>query len=323
MTGMDLLKVLDVDGSGTIDTVVLSRSLKQFDEAVFTEEIVNDLIDAMGEANEGRIDIQAFVELIDRPLLAEVDSEMDSFVDDDKNLKGRTPKAAPELAAATAHASALESYMDGFVSEIQGFKDVVDLDSLDQITSDSFVGGVEGLARMKKELTQKARSYMLEAQRKHISPLWDEFDTDGNRVLDPSECQTLVASYLRTLVAKSSDMVLETIKLSFWLSTVIFERRVTDEEARDKMRAHAERQIRVLHAKLAPVVKEMMEKMASEDPAALSDELLQALDLNHDGKVTREEFEQHFLEAMQKLLGPEALMEKVHRKNSASARGVA
>eukprot|EP00933_Yihiella_yeosuensis_P021057 TRINITY_DN16757_c0_g1_i1.p1 TRINITY_DN16757_c0_g1~~TRINITY_DN16757_c0_g1_i1.p1 ORF type:complete len:272 (+),score=67.26 TRINITY_DN16757_c0_g1_i1:66-818(+) len=63
LSGMQLLKCLDADGSGTIDKVVLSRSLQLFDEKIFTDECLADLFGTV--APEGEVivikDLEALV----------------------------------------------------------------------------------------------------------------------------------------------------------------------------------------------------------------------------------------------------------------------
>merc|ERR1712232_895286 len=101
------------------------------------------------------------------------------------------------------------------------------------------------------------------------------------------------------MVQNCEDTVRSTIQLGVELSVVLFEKQCGDPSAREQMRAKASHQVDALTAKVAPLVKEMMEKMETEDPGAIAGELLATMALDRDGRVSRNEFESHFLEGMQ------------------------
>jgi len=52
LAGMDVQTVFNIDGTGTIDEVVLTRSLKAFDSTVFTDENIEELIQ-IGRPDDG------------------------------------------------------------------------------------------------------------------------------------------------------------------------------------------------------------------------------------------------------------------------------
>lgn len=60
LAGMDLLRVLDLDGNGLIDPIVLMRSLSAFDNGVFTNDVLDQTALAMKSMsnNEGLVSIR-------------------------------------------------------------------------------------------------------------------------------------------------------------------------------------------------------------------------------------------------------------------------
>mmetsp|Transcript_60033 Transcript_60033/g.128833 ORF Transcript_60033/g.128833 Transcript_60033/m.128833 type:complete len:530 (-) Transcript_60033:204-1793(-) len=284
LLGMNIVRILDVDGSGTIDAAVLANSLKQFDSTVFSDESMRDLLGMCGEIQDGRVLIQDFAAAIGAP------SQM------------------------TRTAKSLRAYMDGLVCNVESFREVLNEDSFLRTAG----GTSKDLSVVKADLKKKAKEHMLQAQRRHIRPLWDAFDKDRDGVLSPDECKRLVGAYLHEMVHRCGDIVQGTIKLGVELSVVLFEKQCDNLKAREHMRAKAKAQVDALTTKVAPLIKEMMERMEKEDPGEIAAELLETLDMNKDGKVTRDEFESHFLEGMQLVLGPEALMDKLHKHNSIS-----
>merc|ERR1719161_685068 len=99
------------------------------------------------------------------------------------------------------------------------------------------------------------------------------------------------------MARKASDIIRGSIELGIELSLIISEKTVTDEAAREQMRKHARLQVEAIHANVAPLVQQMLDKMADEDPHTIASELLGTLDFDRNGKVTRDEFEQRFVES--------------------------
>lgn len=60
LAGMNMTRALDVEGSGTIDAEVLLRSLKQFDEDIFTQDRTERLLEGLQGGPEGKIRIKEF-----------------------------------------------------------------------------------------------------------------------------------------------------------------------------------------------------------------------------------------------------------------------
>merc|ERR1711904_119120 len=95
---------------------------------------------------------------------------------------------------------ALEAYTDSLVADIRGFRDVVKPEALVEAAGNS----VEDIQSLRLDLKAKAKQFVLDAQRRSIAPLWDEFDSNRNGVLDSAECSALVASYLKTMAGKAT-----------------------------------------------------------------------------------------------------------------------
>lgn len=307
LQGMDICKVLNLDSTGIIHQVVLARSLHIFDQAIFTPTVCQELVDILAsmcpDRTDGRVPLQTFVDLLGHP---EVERMLKKQVAADERRYGRKPSRTGE------YEGALEAYSDSLVCDIRGFKEVVNTEALANAAGTS----PQEIEQLRATLRMKAKEYVIDAQRRHICPLWELFDKDGNGVLDPKECTNLVAAYLRTMSHKASEVIRGSIELGIELSIIVTEKTVKDEVVRQKMRDHAKLQVEAIHANVAPMVEQMMAKMAQEDAAQIAGELLASLDLNKDGKVTRNEFEIRFVDSMQYVLGPEGLMDKLQKVNS-------
>lgn len=299
LAGLNVRWALDVEGKGTIDPTVLARSLKRFDSTVFDDDIVEKLLVELRGGNIGEgapVQVNLIADLV---ASAPVPTPRSS------------PRAplVPRSPACSRHAAVLEDYMDGLVCDLDDFKAAVHPEDIAAAAGDS----PEELEALKKQLAEKAKQFMLDTQRKNTSPLWDAFDRDQDGALSLSECSQLVKAYLKAFGPKAGEAVRGAIELGVELSAVLFEKRVSDSIARRKFREQAARQVEAVHAKVAPLVRETLQRIAAEDPEVIASELLADLDANHDGKVTREEFEERFHEAMQQVLGPERLMDKLQR----------
>jgi|EP00927_Polykrikos_kofoidii_P073155 Ca2+-binding EF-hand superfamily protein len=333
LSGLNLLWAFDLEGQGTIDAVVIARSLKRFDSKVFTDESVAALLDVLGAKPSSQdsdepalVKIQQFADLVTEttesikrhPTLSD-DAIRRSEMTKSPSLRtssGGTPRTplVPRSPSCSRHAAVLDDYMDGLICDIDDFREAVHPEMIAAATGDS----PEELLALKHELTCKAKEFMLEAQRKNIRPVWEAFDRDHDNKLSKDDCSKLVAAYLKALGPKSAEVLRSAIELGLELTVVMFEKRVEDPVARQQMREQAKKQVDAVHAKVAPLVKETLAKMAKEDPKEIASELLEDLHANQDGTVTREDFELRFVEAMQQVLGPERLMDKLHRGRSSA-----
>jgi len=295
------LKRLDSEGNGNIQRSVLARLFKDI-SGRDTDAELDTVLKSSNVCVSGTdaINIEDFLDYL--------------FGLDSASQKKKAARMRTALKVCEESISSLDRYMDGLVVDVKGFQDVVSPQAIVKASGDS----PQELEKLKAELKQKAKDYVLEAQRKHIRPLWAEFDKDGNGVLDPSECRELVAAYLKSLVPKSDEIVKGTIDIGIELSVAILEKKIKDPKVLEQVRAHSRKQADAICKQVAPRVKEMLTKTAADDPGPIADELLESLDLNHDGQVTRNEFEERFAEAMHHVLGPERLMEKCQKVNAVS-----
>jgi len=218
----------------------------------------------------------------------------------------RTPTMAEEMN------ESVNAYTDSLVCDIKGFNDIVKPEDLVAAAGTS----PEEISELRAQLKAHAKQYVIDAQRRNICPLWYQFDTQGNGVLDTQTCIPLVAAYLHAMARKASEIIRGSIELGIELSLIISEKTVKDDATRQQMRTHARLQVEAIHANVAPLVQQMLDTMADEDPHTIAGELLATIDLNSNGQVTRDEFEQRFVESMQYVLGPEGLMDKLAARNS-------
>lgn len=298
-----------------IHQVVLARTLHIFDQSIFTQPVVQDILDALVALNpdrsDGRVPLQSLVEHLSQiSALPSARSAALSTRSSRSRTGSRTPSKTDE------YNQCVEEYTDSLVCDIRGFHEVVKPEAL----VDAAGSSPEEIAELRAQLKAHAKQYVIDAQRRIICPLWDEFDRDGAGVLEPCECTGLVAAYLHAMARKSSEIIRGSIELGVELSLIISLKAVKDEETRQQMRAHARLQVEAIHANVAPLVQQLLDKMASEDPHTIAGELLSSLFFNKDGRVTRDVFEERFVESMQYVLGPEGLMDKLQQKNSLRVR---
>jgi len=309
LDGMDIHAMLDLNGDGLIHQVVLARSLHIFDQSIFTQPVVQEILDSLVSAVpdrvDGRVPLQALVDHLAAPSTA-------------RSLPGSIPGSIPSASGsrtptiAEAVSNSVDAYTDSLVCDIRGFNEVVNPEAMVEAAGTS----PEEIAQLRAQLKAHAKQYVIDEQRRNICPLWNEFDKDGNGVLDPKECTALVAAYLHSMARKASSIIRGSIELGIELSLIISEKTVKDEDTRQQMKTHARLQVEAIHANVAPLVQQMLDTMASEDPHTIAGELLATIDLDRNGRVTRDEFETRFVESMQYVLGPEGLMDKLAERNA-------
>jgi hypothetical protein len=302
LDGMDVYGLLDLQGDGFIHQVVLARTLHIFDQAVFSQAAVQEIIDILAtvvpDRTDGRVPLQAYIDFLAGRLAPP------SKVSSARSVPSDPPQA--EFLG-----NSVDAYTDSLVADIRGFHEVVKPEALVEAAGTS----AEEMDALRAQLKAAARQYVIDAQRRNICPLWDQFDRDGNGVLDPAECTALVAAYLHSMAAKASEIIRGSIELGIELSLIISLKDLKDEDTRQQMKSHAMLQVEAIHANVAPLVQKLLDKMAVEDPHTIAGELLASLDYDNDGMVTRGEFETRFVESMQYVLGPEGLMDKLQAKN--------
>lgn len=293
-----MCKVFDVEGRGLISAAVLERSLRKFDSEVFNEETLQELLGAVPrgpeEQAEEAVNVQAFADFVSAP-----------------GPKRQRPRSA-EVRSASLHA-----YMDGLQFDVGSFRQA--LDSVPSAASADPALDEEGssdLELVKEDLKKKAKDYVLDVQRRNVLPLWEAFDAGRKGVLQLTDCERLVGAYLGELVPRSDEMVRATVELGIELSVLLFERRNADPAARENMRTQAKLQADALVGKVAPLVREMLERMEREDPRVLAVDLMECLGSDDRGSVSREAFEAHFVEAMRHVLAPERMVERLQKLTS-------
>lgn len=300
LDGMDIYNMLDLQGDGFIHQVVLARTLHIFDQSVFSQLAVQEIIDVLAtvvpDREDGRVPLAAFVDHLAGRL----------------KLPSRASSARSEMTPrADFLGNSVDAYGDFLVADIRGFHEVVNPEAMVEAAGTS----QHEIDALRAQLKAHARQYVIEAQRRQICPLWDQFDREGRGVLHPSACTPLVAAYLHAMAQKASEIIRGSIELGIELSLIISLKDVRSEETRQQMKAHAQLQVEAIHANVAPLVQQLLDKMALEDPHTIAGELLASLDFDGNGKVTRDEFETRFVESMQYVLGPEGLMDKLQAKN--------
>lgn len=336
---MDFCKMMDTKGDGLIHSVVLARTLHIFDQNVFTTPVVQEILDSLARdvpvRADGKIPLQSFKYHLEQTTRLSTARSMESgqgvrlstarsiesgqgsvgqgsfrsAKSMDQGSVGQSGERTPTMAE--EFGNSIDAYTDSLVCDIRGFNEVVKPEALVDAAGTS----PEEIAELRAMLKAHAKKYVIDAQLRLICPLWEQFDRNGSGTLEPNDCTGLVAAYLHAMARKASEIIRGSIELGIELSLIISEKTVMDEGVRQQMRQHARLQVEAIHANVAPLVQQMLDKMADEDPHTIAGELLATLDFDGSG-VTRNEFEQRFVESMQYVLGPEGLMDKLQRVNS-------
>lgn len=207
------------------------------------------------------------------------------------------------------HAAVLDEYMDGLICDMEDFRDAVHPEALAAAVGDS----PQEMAALAVQLKEKAKEYMMQAQMDHLRPVWDAFDQNHDGMLSLKQCTRLVSAYLKAFVPKVTEVVKSTIELGFELQTIMFDKKVKDPVQRKQMHDVFKKQAELVAESVSPVIKTTLERMLKEDHTEIARELMDSLGCESNGKVYKQDFEEHFVEAMNLVLGPERLMNKLHR----------
>jgi len=201
--------------------------------------------------------------------------------------------------------------MDGLICDLEDFREAVHPDVLAAAVGDS----PQEMAALALQLKEKAKEYMMQAQWQNLRPVWDAFDQNHDGMLSLKQCTRLVSAYLKAFVPKVNEVVKSTIDLGFELQTIMFEKKVKDPVQRKRMHDQFKKQAELVARKVGPVIKSTLERMLNEDHTEIARELIDSLGCERDGRVYKQDFEEHFVEAINQVLGPERLMDKLQRNN--------
>lgn len=174
-------------------------------------------------------------------------------------------------------------------------------------------------------------SKMTELLAAETSGLWDTYDKDKSGDLSPAEMEGLLRDYLKAMgknvgafadaaLAPSTDLMLRLLGRFF---QTMKNENPDDETLRQIEGAVMDSTKQQLQAQMSPMRPIMIRGielvMADIDDniQAFSNGMIEEMDKNHDGKVTRGEFEAHFASAMAAIMSPEA---KIRELMGAPAR---
>eukprot|EP00927_Polykrikos_kofoidii_P070987 TRINITY_DN67338_c0_g1_i1.p1 TRINITY_DN67338_c0_g1~~TRINITY_DN67338_c0_g1_i1.p1 ORF type:complete len:359 (+),score=63.98 TRINITY_DN67338_c0_g1_i1:123-1199(+) len=343
LCGLDLQWALDAEGNGAINPVVLARALKRFDEKVFTDDAIAVILDTLGgKGFLAPVSIQGFQELVcavETPAAAEarmrhhsqkLGSVAENVVENTLTSHGaydvsfpprHAPAASSEAPTALETRSvvwaadvsvvkdrmkAVDEYVSAFVSQLGNFR------SWAAIHFGSSQGGASApdLQVYRQRLSDSARDFMLDAQRKSLNVLWDAFaeDNGGRIILTVELCRNLISEYLRSLRSRCDEVVRMGVWIGIEISILLYEKRVSHANPRARMRQQATKQIESVQQKVTPSMCRGLDRMLARDTLALGKQLLLDLDLDNDGVVSLQEFEVGFVKAIQGMIGPENMM---------------
>jgi len=159
------------------------------------------------------------------------------------------------------------------------------------------------IENLKAEQMEKTAAVQCE----NIVALWEEYDRDKNGVLQPQELEKLLQD-LWFLERKNLSVTTKAImeqSMQFGLETALNSAKAQGANAEElkevemsmgMMTALMDMQMPLMEAASLKMMEQREANLASD-----VQQMLAAMDVNHDGVVTRDEFESKFLEAYQKI----------------------
>jgi Ca2+-binding EF-hand superfamily protein len=145
------------------------------------------------------------------------------------------------------------------------------------------------------------------AQRENVAALWEEYDRDKNGVLQPQELEKLLHDLWlvekKNLSVTTSAIMEQSMKMGLEVALNIAKAQgATPQELQETEGAMA-MMSGLMKIQIPIMEKASLEMMQRRDANLAVDvqQMLANMDVNHDGVVTRDEFELKFLEAYQKV----------------------
>lgn len=186
----------------------------------------------------------------------------------------------------------------------------------------------------KEEEKAKFCKKVKDAQKANTAQLWNEFDKNGDGVLDKEENRGLVKTYLEATKKNFPTILkfhlhIETSKQCAWLHAYVHGLIKLEgqgwlvKQLLNSFLATMEKQIHAAMEAQVPLLAEKAEKQLDalvQDSEKIADELLEKMDLNHDGQVDRMEFEQCFGELVLQVFDMNAIWEATNKKIQEEAK---
>jgi len=268
----------------------------------------------MGCAESKRSDLNA-PKLKQLDSLAEHRTTIDDFLQEEQNLKLEEEQTFKKDA---------DERMVKLADELKGLSE-----KEREVLTQSWAPGGPKWDEVKNQARDEMKIKIVESQKANVASMWEEFDKNGDGVLDKDENRKLVGTYLRAMqknfpeiVKFSTDlMVTKIIDESIALMRAAMAAQNMQggmiESLINSAMANKEKELKQQHAMMGLVMRDKVEescKKLVEDADKIADELLVEMDLDHDGKVVRSEFESCFSEVMTQVFSPEAIANKVQKQ---------
>jgi len=314
LQGLDMAMLLDINGTGTVDWGVLSRTLKRFDEKVFTDEALSLVLDSgLGTPRMKHVRINNLASMV---------TDFDSVVEE---VKEAEPQSAPGsafdgeippwinptlgclLKAAEVFNATLDTYGHRLLHEIQVYKKNVGREVC--VANKWWPGQLESLIT---EFKRKSLENTNLAKPQNITINWRDIDRNHDGILSPEECMDAINEYLGIMIPRCSEVIRRTCELGMEFSLSVLECKVQDADTVERMRTRAKEQLEETMLEVEPILEEQREHMASLELWPVVGEILEKMDEDENGEVTQQEFEAGWIKAIQSVVGQGMLMDTLH-----------
>jgi len=230
------------------------------------------------------------------------------------------------------HKSAMDKYFEDGLTAAPEMLKRLDIGNLmkDLMADPSKMEDPAAMAEFAKSVQEKAAKVSNEFQHDNIEALWDEYDKDKNEDMTLPEVEQLMTDSLsltskniEVVMTKQIDLMLENIVVPMKLGVTAMVKKEnpqmndTDISAQvsamlpddETLKASIKTQLDAAMPTLLEAVRKSMVEVEA-DKENLAKAMIEEMDKNHDGKVSKKEFMEHFTLAMAHIVDIGKLIEK-------------
>jgi len=245
----------------------------------------------------------------------------------------RGAKVFHRLDSSAAHSGAMDKYIEDGLAAAPEILDKLDVFLRDAIEHQEAAKPLVS-DEFSKMLSEKSLAIANELQRESIEALWVEYDADGSGDLSLeqvtkllSDCIAITGKNCEVIMDRKLDLVLKKgveAAMALAKTSKKDQMRAQNPEVSDNdveaafakqfppgwMMRSVKVELNCKRVKLLKALSQCLGEMEG-DKENLAKKLIEEMDENKDGKVTRDEFTSHFTSAMAHVLNMETLLAKV------------
>lgn len=241
------------------------------------------------------------------------------------------------LDSMATHKSAMDEYLEKGVTTMDENIKEVNLEKVmkDLVEHPEMLTDPEAMQAFQKKMSDQCAESMKGKMVNEVAGLWDEYDKDKNGSLSKEECTKLLGDaviwYSKNLDAvldKTLDVMKDqAVAPAMMVAKVQIKNLMkaqfpdcSDEELEKKceeimpkeedVRAQMEMMFAMAMPKIKTAVSSCYEDM-SNNKDDLASKMIEEMDVNHDGTVSKEEFKEHFIAAMSHIVDLGQMLKKM------------